>query len=106
MATLEAVLDDGLVAESKLLWPRSVSRAGTVRKLTGHNNASVRKPSSPAVETVTAIVAAKHAAKVIASKRFADDPLRSKKLIIAELKRWWTAVCAEINTDGGHHHTG
>jgi len=57
--------------------------------------------------SITAIIAAKHAAKAIVSKRFADDPLRSKKIIIAELKRWWTAVCAEINTDGrAPHHTG
>jgi hypothetical protein len=51
-------------------------------------------------------VTTKHVAPV-QSKRFADDPLRSKTTIIAELKRWWTAVCAEINTDGrAPHHTG
>jgi hypothetical protein len=38
------------------------------------------------------------------SKRFADDPLRNKAVIIPELSRWWKAVCEEINTDGWYHH--
>ena len=38
------------------------------------------------------------------SKRFADDPLRNKAVVIPELSRWWKAVCEEINTDGWYHH--
>jgi hypothetical protein len=54
------------------------------------------------MSSITSIVAAQHVAHVSAgiSKRFADDPLRSKAAIVPELSRWWTAVCEQINTDG------
>ena len=53
----------------------------------------------PTISNITNNVAAKHVAQIV-SKRFADDPLRSKAIVVSELKRWWTAVCEEINADG------